>query len=228
MNATTPTQESRTDLALIQSALDGHPEAFGELIQKYRPRFLGMATSILKSREEADDVLQDAFIQAYRHLAGFQNKARFSTWLYSIVLNHIRNRLRHGRVIRWVPLENASDPDEPWEMNIPEKGPGLDVVLDHQFQINEVHEAIKFLPPSYQAICVLHYFKGMLLKDVAEKLNCPLGTVKVYLHRARKLMCKRLSSGASIGGLKARPVKARPATERETDLLQLAGLTNNN
>lgn len=198
MNTTTPTLESQSDLVLIQRTLEGNPDAFGELMKKYRPRFLGMASSILKSREEADDVLQDAFIQAYRHLSGFQNKARFSTWLYSIVLNHIRNRLRHGRVIRWVPLENASDPDEPWEMNIPEKGPSLDIVLDHQFQVKEVHEAIKFLPPSYQAICVLHYFKGMLLKEVAEKLHCPLGTVKVYLHRARKLMHKRLSSGVPL------------------------------
>src|SRR3982751_5477518 len=93
------------DTRWIQETLAGNEAAFGNLVFRYKDQFYELACRILGSRTEAEDVLQDAFIEAYRHLADFHHKSRFSTWLYSIVLNRIRNRLRQNRVLRWYSLD---------------------------------------------------------------------------------------------------------------------------
>ena len=188
---------SPTDLDWIQETLSGNPNAFSNIIQKYQPKFLSMAMRILGNQMEAEDVLQDAFIEAYRHLPDFRNKSRFSTWLYSVVLNHIRNQLRHNRVVRWTPLETSDDDDELKPLNIPEKSVPLDIQLDRKLQIEAIQEVVRTFPPKFQAIFVSFYFDGMLIQDIAEQLNCPLGTVKSYLHRARKLVAKRLKVDAT-------------------------------
>jgi RNA polymerase sigma factor (sigma-70 family) len=131
-------------------------------------------------------------------LAGFQNRARFSTWLYSVVMNHIRNRLRHNRVLQVVPLENNnSDEEEKWIPEIAEKNQAFDEVLDKRLQLEAVRAAVAKFPPAYRTIFILHYFQDLPLKEIAEKLNRPLGTVKAYLHRARKLL-NGLEAGFSV------------------------------
>jgi RNA polymerase sigma-70 factor (ECF subfamily) len=180
------------DLIWIRETLEGNPKAFGNIVLKYQDRFIAMGMRILRSREEAEDALEEAFIDAYRHLADFQNRARFSTWLYSIVINHIRNRLRHNRVLRWVPLEGVSNDDDFRPMDYAESGPSMDTVLDHKLQLEAVYEAAKHLSLKYQSIFTMHYFKGMSLQQVADQLGSPLGTVKAYLHHARAFLVKRL------------------------------------
>ncbi len=186
-----------TDELWIQQTLKGDTAAFGHIVQKYQSRFLAMAKRILHSEAEAEDVVGEAFIEAYRHLSEFQNRAKFSTWLYTIVMNHARNRLRHNRVLQWVPLETTTrdDDDHPF-MNFAENGPSMETALDHKIQLEAVQKVLHTLPDQYRAIFTMHYFNGMLLQDIAKEINRPLGTVKAYLHRARKMLDKRLLSSS--------------------------------
>src|ERR1700730_8276854 len=100
-------QELKDD-DLIQETLDGNREAFGYLMRKYKDSLYDLACRILGHPQEAGGVPQDCFREAFRHLKSFNHKARFSTWLYSIVLNRVRNRLRRNKTIRWQSLDASS------------------------------------------------------------------------------------------------------------------------
>src|SRR5690242_10361263 len=84
---------------LLRHTLAGDREAFTPLVLKYKDSLFDLAYRILGNRADAEDVVQSAFLDAYRHLPSFNHKARFSTWIYSIVLNRVRNYLRHKKVI---------------------------------------------------------------------------------------------------------------------------------
>jgi RNA polymerase sigma-70 factor, ECF subfamily len=202
------------DTDLIKQTLAGNENAFGQLMQKYQPKFMAMGVRILGSHAEAEDVLQDSFIDAYRHLAGFQNKARFSTWLYTIVLNHIRNRLRHNKVLRCVPLEINSEDDDKWAPEIAEKNESFDVSLEHKMQLEAVHKAVATFPLQYQSIFIMHYFNDLPVKEIALRLNRPVGTVKAYLHRARKLL-EKMNLGKAVA---VEPVTDDLDVEESTDM----------
>ena len=187
---------------IIRQTLQGDCNTFSRLILKYKDSLFDLACRILGNRTEAEDVVQDAFMEAYRHLSEFNHQSRFSTWVYSIVLNRIRNHLRHNKVIRWssldVPIINRDDFKPP---EMPERGPSMLSVLEDKLELEKVRKEVSFLPALYQSIFILHYFQDMSLEQVSERLNRPLGTVKVYLHRARKLLYKRLSQPARRASL---------------------------
>jgi RNA polymerase sigma-70 factor, ECF subfamily len=198
-----PTTEIKRDPAddviWIQQTLAGEEAAFGNLVRKYKDQLYELACRILGSRTEAEDVLQDAFIEAYRHLKDFHHRSRFSTWLYSIVLNRIRNRLRQNKVLRWYSLDirrTTRDGFRPPEMA--ERAPSLDSVAEKKIELETIQRAVKTFPLHYQSIFILHYFHNTPLEEVAQRLGRPLGTVKVYLHRARKLLYKRLTARARL------------------------------
>src|SRR5688572_19425117 len=82
------------DDKLIRETLAGESQAFGLLMDKYRPRLLELAFRILRNKEDAEDVIQRVFLETYRHLSDFRHDSKFSTWIYSIALNRTRNHLR--------------------------------------------------------------------------------------------------------------------------------------
>jgi RNA polymerase sigma-70 factor (ECF subfamily) len=182
------------DNDLIQETLSGNREVFGLLIRKYKDSLYDLACRILGNAQEAEDVLQDAFMEAYRHLADFRHRSRFSTWLYSIVLNRTRNRIRHNKTIRWYSLDVPSGPDEDSPpIQTPDKSPSIQDLTANKLALEEVQKAVQTLPTEYREIFILHYMQNFPLAEVAERLSRPEGTVKVYLHRARKLLYRRLS-----------------------------------
>lgn len=186
------------DGILIKKALQGDNDAFGQLVKKHHELLFNLSFRMLGSREEAEDVIQQVFIEAYRHLKDFHGDAQFSTWLYSITLNRTRNCLRSRKSRPSVPLEASwSDDDERTEIQLPDHSPLPEQILEKQSDLDWLHKNVKLLSPDYQAIVTLHYFHNKPLQDVAEHLGRPLATVKVYLHRARKELLKRWSQEKS-------------------------------
>ena len=103
---------------LFVAACAGDQEAFQRLTDPYRRELLVHCYRMLGSLEDAEDILQDSFLEAFRHLSEFNHLSRFSTWVYSIVMNRIRNHLRHNKVIRWTSLDTPRahrDEDHPPE-----------------------------------------------------------------------------------------------------------------
>ena len=194
-----PMTSSHTeDLLWIKQILGGDEHVFAQLITKYKDQLFELACRILKNRSEAEDILQDAFLQAYRHLRDFRNDSRFSTWLYSIVLNRVRNRLRQGKVLRWYSLDarrlSRGDTVVP---ELPHHAPSLDTMTARKLDLEAVQRVVTSFPLHYQSIFIMHYFHNLALEEIAQRLDRPLGTVKVYLHRARKMLYKRLRNTSS-------------------------------
>src|SRR5439155_3592758 len=119
-----------------------------------------LAFRILRNRADAEDVLQDSFLEAYRHLAGFNHQSQFSTWVYSIVLNRVRNLLRHNKVLWWSSLDQPMENQE-WKKppELPEKGPALDALAEKRLQMEAIERGVRTLPVHYQSIFILHYYQ---------------------------------------------------------------------
>jgi RNA polymerase sigma-70 factor (ECF subfamily) len=172
---------------LIRDTLSGHRDAYGYLIRKYKDSLYDMARRILGTPEEAEDVLQESFVEAYRHLGKFNHEARFSTWIYSIVLNRVRNRLRRNKTIRWSSLDVGAtqDQDAP-PIEYSDQKPSVLSIVENKLSLEAVQKAVQTLPLEYRTIFILHYMQNLPLQDVAVRLGRPVSTVKVYIHRARK------------------------------------------
>ena len=175
------------DRQLIEDTLSGRTDAFGVLVERHRGALFGLALRIIGNRDEAEDVLQQVLIDAYRHLAEFRHGSQFSTWLYAIALNKARNHLRQRKTRRNVSLDAlASGPDKDSVFHLPDALPPLEKLVERKMDLDWIAREIGNLSPEYQPIFILHYFHNLPLAEVARRVGRPLGTVKVYLHRARK------------------------------------------
>ncbi len=180
------------DDQLIQETLEGKSEAFGLLMRRHQSPLMDLALRMLRNPEEAEDVVQQVFIEAYRHLADFRHGSRLSTWLYSITLNRLRNHLRSRKNKQWVPIDMApSDSGEPRTLQLRDNTPAIDQQMEKKLDLEWIRRQVLHLQPEYQDIFMMHYFQNISLQEVAERVGRPLGTVKVYLHRARKALYQR-------------------------------------
>jgi RNA polymerase sigma-70 factor (ECF subfamily) len=188
----TPLDPSIDDEELIRDTLAGKKDAFGHLIRKHEGPLLALALRILRNREEAEDVTQQVFVDAYRHLADFRHGAQFSTWLYSIALNRARNYLRVRKTRQHITMDD-NDPDVEGRapLQLPDMTPSAEQALEKQFNLEWIQLEVQSLSSEYKDIFTLHYFQDLPLQEIAKRLDRPLGTVKVYLHRARKDLYER-------------------------------------
>lgn len=173
------------DEELIAATLAGDGEAFAVLVRKHRPPLLAMACRILGQREEAEDVLQDVFMSVHAHLSRFRGESKLSTWLYSIALNRVRNQIRRRGNRTTVSLD-AGQEEGAIRLELPEKGLAVEEFVAQRRDSEQLRVAVDALPEHFRTIFVLHYYHHLPLKEIAQHVAKPLGTVKVYLHRARK------------------------------------------
>ncbi len=175
----------RADGDLIISTLAGDEEAFALLVKRHRPPLLEMACRILGQREEAEDVLQEVFMSVHVHLHRFRGEAKLSTWLYTIALNRVRNQIRRRGKRHMVSLDAGSE-EGANRRELPEKGRALEEIAAQGRDSEKLRSAVEGLSETFRSIFILHYYQHFPLKEIARRLEKPLGTVKVYLHRARK------------------------------------------
>lgn len=184
------------DEELIGAALAGESEAFGKLMRKYQQPLFEMIFRNLRQREEAEDVLQQSFLQAYRHLAGFRKESKLYTWLYTIALNQVRNHLRQKKNRATSSLDDVQTWDD--QAPLQWKDPSLSVedIVAQKTEVQTVEKALETLSEDLRTIFILYYFQHLSLEEVAQRLGRPVGTVKVYLHRSRKALYQALNSAA--------------------------------
>lgn len=169
------------DVAVVEKARAGDEEAFTRLVEDYSASVYRTAYMILRDHGAAEDVVQEAFIICYRKIAGFQGRASFATWLYKIVINLCRDKMRKNK--REVALLEKVVQNDTWSGD--EAGTDLDLRL-------ELKQVIDSLKPEHRILLTLYYGLDMSVKRVAEILNLPEGTVKSRLSTARALVKERL------------------------------------
>ena len=171
------------DLLVVQETLRGSKQAFTSIVERYTPLLYSVSYRMLGNSEEAEEAVQEVFLKAYRSLQKFRISSRFHPWLYTIAMNHLRSLLRkRGRSgsLKIIPLEEKviQDKAHSWQ------DPALLAV--HGEGENLAAEAIQGLRQEYREVFLLRKIEGLSVKEVSEILELPEGTVKTYLHRARR------------------------------------------
>lgn len=175
---------------LIRKAQGGDGEAFGLLMAIHQPLLFGMLLRQSGQRQDAEDLFQDVSLQAFRHLPDFRGDCKLSTWLYTIALNRVRNHHRrksaHPTVSMDAPSLAEDGPLPQWAENAPTP----EEQAERGSDVQALRKAVDLLGADQRAIFMMHYFQHLPLEEVARRLSRPVGTVKVYLHRARQAVHK--------------------------------------
>ena len=170
----------KDDAQLIDEALAGGSLAFGQLVTRYQDRLYNTLVHVVGCREDAYDVVQDAFVQAFLKLDTFQRTAAFYTWLYRIAFNIAVTRKRRAKPTVSVEHARETTGEDP----IAAGGDPAER-MEQQERAVQVHAALAMLSEEYRTVLVLREMDGCPYETIAEMLNLPVGTVRSRLHRAR-------------------------------------------
>jgi RNA polymerase sigma-70 factor (ECF subfamily) len=175
------------DSTLVGKCLRGDSRSYGQLVDKYSGRILNLGYAMLGSRQDAEDVAQEAFVRAFKSLPRFEKRARFSSWLYQIALNLCRDRLksraRHARTADEEVLDGM------------EGGGGQQAprVMMREELSRKMADAINRLPVLYREAFVLRHLQGVDYAEIGGITGVPPDTVRVRAYRAREMLRELLS-----------------------------------
>ena len=183
-----------SEMALVQAAKKGDLEAFSDLVKRYDRNVFRIAQHITHNEEDAQDVVQDAFLKAYQNLEQFQGNSKFYTWLVRIAVNEALMRLRKRRNDRTVSLDEDVETDEG---SIPREVADWSPNPEQQYGTSELGDILKKtiqgLSPGFRTVFVLRDVEGMSTEETAEMLGLSVPAVKSRLLRARLQLRERLA-----------------------------------
>src|ERR1700756_4902325 len=182
------------ELALVQAAKRGDVGAFEELVKRYDRNVFRIAQHITQNREDAEDVVQEAFLKAYGNLNQFQEQSKFYTWLVRIAVNEALRKLRRRRPERMVSLDEEVKTEED---SLPREVADWSPNPEQQYTQAELRDiltrTIQGLPPSFRTVFVLRDVEGLSTEETADALDLSIPAVKSRLLRARLQLRERLS-----------------------------------
>ena len=182
------------ELALVRAAKAGELAAFEELVRRYDRNVFRIANHITHNTEDAEDVVQEAFLKAYQNLGNFQEQSKFYTWLVRIAVNEALMKLRRRRSDKTVSIDQDIETDED---TIPREIADWSPNPEQQYKQEELKDilgkTIQGLPPSFRTVFVLRDVEGLSTEETAEALDLSVPAVKSRLLRARLQLRERLN-----------------------------------
>jgi len=175
LNRPGPSIVQRSESQLLEACRQGEPAAFEELVRRHERQVYRVAFRMLESRVEAQEMVQEVFVRAYRALSRFRAGARIGTWLYRMTVNACLDSRRRVKTRREVPLDSALG-------EVGGEDPAARAAA-RQFA-DRVAAALGLLPPRQRATLILRVYEELSLQEIAEVLEAPLGTVKANYHHA--------------------------------------------
>jgi RNA polymerase sigma-70 factor (ECF subfamily) len=185
--------ESLADYALIDGALAGDPAALGVLLSRHRDRAYRLALYLSGNPSDAEDIVQEAFLRVFTHLASFSRRARFTTWLYRVVTNaalmHKRTarRRRSDSLEAYLPAFNAAGRHRRIDVDYSAAARVEQIVAQHQLK-RQLIAGLQRLPLAYRTAIVLRDLEELSSKEAAEVLKCDEQTLRQRVHRGRLMM----------------------------------------
>jgi RNA polymerase sigma factor (sigma-70 family) len=187
-------QEADADVEVVRRVQSGDVAAFDRLILKYRERVFGIIYNLTSNREDAADLTQDAFIKAFQSIHRFSGQSSFFTWLYRIAVNSTLTHLRKARLRTFFSLERI-DAEEPVAKEI------IDALTDktgadrgsfvRELQ-EKLNDALQKLSIKHRTVVTLFEIDGLSHQEIAEVMDCSVGTVRSRLHYAKQLLQSEL------------------------------------
>jgi RNA polymerase sigma-70 factor (ECF subfamily) len=192
-NKTDPVHDD--DATFISRCQKGDADAFGVLVERYQKKMFNIAFRMTGDYEAAGEVVQEAFLSAFRAIKKFRGESTFATWMTSIVLNHAKNSLKKTRVISHyepISLDQAADPhDDAPRFDPPDDGPSAIEKLEKKDVQEAVQKAINSLDTEFREILILKDIQEVSYEEIAAILKIPDGTVKSRIFRAREVLRER-------------------------------------
>jgi len=185
-------EKRKEDKRLIEQALSGDEKAYESLLNKYRNLVFSIMLKMVRNKQEAEDLTQEAFMKAFSSLATFNDEFAFSTWLMKIASNNWIDFLRKRKLRTYSIHEPVQYKDEKIEIDIPDHDPTPEKTLIQSERNRMIEETIQALPERYRYVIILRHKEEKSYEEIAEIMNLPLGTVKAQIFRAREILNKNL------------------------------------
>lgn len=188
-------QEADADFDLVQRVRAGEVAAFDRLILKYRERLYGVIYNMTSNREDAADLTQDAFIKAFQSIQRFNGQSTFFTWLYRIAVNSTLTHLRKAKLRSFFSFEKIHEEDKSAEvLNQLTDKRGADRELFVKELQEKLNEAMLKLSIKHRTVITLFEIDGLSHEEIAEIMECSVGTVRSRLHYAKQILQAELQS----------------------------------
>jgi RNA polymerase sigma-70 factor, ECF subfamily len=178
----------------IKQVLKGDQSAFAELVELYKDKVFQICYRMLGNRHEAEDIAQEAFIRAYVNIETFNQKRKFSTWLFRIATNLCIDRIRKKKPDYYLDAEVAGTEGLTMYSQVAADVPMPEDEVENMELQETIQKEISKLPEKYRSVIVLKYIEELPLQEISEILDMPLGTVKTRVHRGREALRKQLKS----------------------------------
>ena len=183
---------------LIESFKAGKQDSFDKLVVMFSPQLYRTAYGLLGSRQDAEEVVQDAFVRAYRALGSFRGDSSFETWMHRITINLARNKFhwnrRRGDGLMTSISEISEDETEQRDLLFPDDHLRPDLTLENSEIENQIMDGLSSLPEALRETMILRHISDLPYEKIAEQLDCKVGTVKSRLARGRELLREYLTS----------------------------------
>ena len=183
-------ETATTDEQMVERALSGDPEAFGEIVRRWERRIFALAFGMLGREEDARDATQETFLAAFRNLRGFRGEAKVSSWLHRIAVNQCITRQRRTKVRSETALEDEAEKNAAVFALPASVSPAR--TAEAREQSGAVRRAVCALPPELRQIVVMKEFEELTFQEISEALDVPLSTVKSRLYTALRQLQMRL------------------------------------
>ena len=185
--------ERAIDQKLVEKAQKGDKKAFGMLVEKYQRRLNRLLSRMVRDQSEIEDIVQDSFIKAYRAIDNFRGDSAFYTWLYRIGINTAKNHLvklgKRPKAMNEVDIEeieNFEDAPDLRNHETPES-----TMMSSEI-VASVNQTIEALPSELREAISLREMDGLSYEEIADLMNCPIGTVRSRIFRAREVIAEKL------------------------------------
>jgi RNA polymerase sigma-70 factor, ECF subfamily len=179
------------DNSLIRLVKSGHPEIYDEIVKRYEKKLFSYIYRLVGNREEAEDILQNVFVKAYRNIKTFDVERKFSSWIYRIAHNEAINFLKKKSKKRFVSWEDIVASKDKMETKSEERSP-IDIWIRKESAI-EVNWAMEKLPEKYRKVLKLRYFSEKSYEEIGRIIGSPVNTVGTLINRAKKKLASVIS-----------------------------------
>ena len=179
------------------------PVTIDELLPPLLPTAYRLAHRLVGNAADAEDIVQDAALNACRGFDGFEPGTNARAWFLRIVLNVFRSRYRRGKLVTMVSMDEMDEPDGPGGWSTLAEGEDVVARIVGEIDNQEVLRALNLLPEEYRTVAILYFIEDLPYAEIAAVVGCPIGTVRSRLHRGRKILTRELQAYAAPYALSA-------------------------
>lgn len=185
-------QSSLQDELHVKKALEGDQRAYQQLTEKYRRPLQFHVTKMVKESEQVEDLVQEAFIKAFKNLDSYNASYAFSTWLYRITTNHTIDYLRKKKLKTTSIDKPIKTREGEMSFELPDEQAETDRAIIRKQRKKIITHAIENLPEKYRQVIEMRHIEELSYQEISDQLDLPLGTVKAHIFRAREMLYKAL------------------------------------